>query len=276
VSEDVPVRDAAPVADDVRAVLEGRARFAVARGDALNGLDTLPRASVQAYVIDPPYCSGGFSETARRQAKGQGLRSETLREVGWFANDNMGTAGVAWLLRAVACEAARTLVDGGSLCVFTDWRMVANLAPALESSGLRFQNLVVWDKGAAGLGTGFRAQHELVLHFVKGTGVFHALDSGNVLRCKRTSAAARVHQTEKPVELARDILRVVAPPGGGGRGLLRRVGRDPRGGAVARDARARVGTRPAQRGPRAGALRRCGVWRGLATTRTAVAFRRGC
>lgn len=183
-------------------------------GDALEVLRTLPDASVDAVITDPPYCSGGFSETGRRQAKGQGLRSKTIRDIGWFVNDNMGTMGVVWLLRTIAVEASRLLRDGGSLCVFTDWRMIAPLAPALESSGLRWQNLLVWDKGSPGLGVGFRPQHEIILHYVKSVGVFHDNRFGNVLHTNRIHSSKRLHQTEKPLALMRSLCRVVTPSSG--------------------------------------------------------------
>lgn len=195
-------------------VLEGRARWCVVEGDCLAALSDMATASIHAVVTDPPYCSGGFSEAARRGAKGQGLRSETIREVGWFINDNMGTAGLAWFMRALAIAAADLLMDGGSLLAFCDWRMVVNLAPAMESSGLRYQQMIVWDKGSAGLGTGFRAQHEIVLHFVKGVGRFHDASAGNVLRSLRVPNDDREHQTQKPVDLLQRLVRVVAPSDG--------------------------------------------------------------
>ena len=199
--------------DDVRAVLDGSARWAVVCTDALEMLDMLPSRSVRAIVTDPPYCSGAFSEVGRRAAKGQGKRSEMLREGGWFTNDDMGTSGLVWLLRAVAGEARRVLVDGGSLVVFCDWRMIANLAPALESAGLRHQNVLVWNKGSMGLGNGFRAQHEIALHFTRGGFEAFAADTGNVLTVPRVARDEAVHHTEKPLDLMRSILRVVSGEG---------------------------------------------------------------
>jgi len=184
------------------------------RDSALGDARTLPTARLSAFVSDPPYCSGGFTETARRKARGQGLRSETVREDGWFEGDNMGTAGLVWLLRAVAFEAHRALVDGGSLLMFCDHRQIANLSPAIESSGLRYTNLIVWNKGTPGLGMGFRAQHECILHFTKGSMSAHATDVGNVILCDRMTREERTHQTEKPVPLLRDLIRVVAPRDG--------------------------------------------------------------
>lgn len=189
----------------------------VLHGDGLTVLRTLPDASVDAIVTDPPYCSGSVSEAGRQGADGQGLRSnsESAKRFGWFKADNMGTAGLAWLLRAIAFESTRLLRDGGSLCVFCDWRMVANIEPAIESSGLRFRNLLVWDKGTMGLGTGFRMQHELALHFTNGSGAsFYDRSVGNVLRARRVHVSDREHPTQKPVDLMAQIIRVVSPPGG--------------------------------------------------------------
>lgn len=181
-------------------------------GDAAEGVGSI--AEVDAVIMDPPYCSGGFSETGRKQASGQGLRSETIGNVGWFTGDNMGTAGIAWLLRCVTVRAYPVLKEGGSVCCFTDWRQVANIGPAIESSGLRWQNLIVWDKRNAGLGTGFRAQHEMILHYVKGTGVFHSVSYGNVLTVPRMNHREREHQTQKPVELMEALVEVTTQPGG--------------------------------------------------------------
>ncbi len=181
--------------------------------DALEFLRSLPDASVDALVTDPPYCSGSVAESARAGAVKQGVR-DASRFGGWFVGDNMGTAGLVWLLRSVAFEACRFLKPSGSAVVFCDWRQVPNLAPAIESSGLRYQNMVVWDKGAMGLGVGFRAQHEIALHFTNGAPAYHSRSESNVIRCKRVSATEREHQTQKPVELMERIVRVVSPHGG--------------------------------------------------------------
>lgn len=183
-------------------------------GDALDVLRTFEAQTFDALVTDPPYCAGSVSEAGRTAAKGQGLRSENLSRFGWFVGDNMGTAGLVFLLRAVAFEAVRLVKPSGSVLMFCDWRMFATLQPAVESAGLRFQNLIVWDKGSAGLGAGFRAQHELVLHFTLGKPEYFDRGTGNVVKSSRIRADEREHQTQKPTDLLRKLLRVVVPPGG--------------------------------------------------------------
>jgi DNA modification methylase len=182
--------------------------------EALDTLRQLPDASIDAIITDPPYCSGAVGEAQRTAAPGQGLRSENLHRFGWFQGDNMGTAGLVWLLRSMAFEAMRVVKPTGSLLVFCDWRMVSSIQPAIESAGLRFQDLIVWDKGSMGLGAGFRKQHELILHFTMGEPAYHDKGTANVLACPRVPKARRKHQAEKPVPLIRRLLRVVCPPGG--------------------------------------------------------------
>lgn len=183
-------------------------------GDCLAHMAKLPDASIDAVVMDPPYCSGGFSEAGKSGASTQGVRSELEDETPWFRGDNMTTAGLVWLLRAVAFESCRLLRPSGSLLCFMDWRMLPNLVPALESSGLRYQNLVVWDKGSPALGSGFRATHEMIAHFTNGEPMYHSKSNGNVLRHKRLPSSDREHFAQKPIELLCDLLRTVSPPGG--------------------------------------------------------------
>jgi DNA modification methylase len=181
-------------------------------GDVLECLALIDHAD--AVVMDPPYCSGSVSEASRSAAKGQGLRSENITKLGWFVGDNMGTAGLVFLLRSVAFEAVRILPPTGSMLTFCDWRMVPNLAPAIESAGLRYQNMVVWDKGAMGLGAGFRAQHEIVLHHSNGAPEYHNRGTSNVIKSKRVTALDREHQTQKPIDLMERLIGVVCGPEG--------------------------------------------------------------
>lgn len=180
-------------------------------GDCLEILPTLGK--VDAVLMDPPYCSGAATEASRGSATHQGLRSETIRSgrFKWFGSDNMTTAGLCTLLRSVCVHAP--VVESGSILSFCDWRMVTMLAPAMESAGWRQRNLVVWDKGHFGAGTGFRPRHEMIIHLTRRAPVFYSASVGNVLTHRRVGVD-REHPTQKPVELLRDLIAVVAPAGG--------------------------------------------------------------
>lgn len=183
-------------------------------GDALEAMAGLPEQSIDCVITDPPYCAGAISEAQRTREKGQGLRSETCRRLGWFVGDNMGTAGLAWILRSVAVASRRIVKTSGSMIAFCDWRMLSALQPAIESAGLRYQNLIVWDKEHMGLGTGFRCQHELAMHFTYGDPEYYDKGTPNVLKCRRVDRDEREHQTQKPTDLMGRLVRVVCPMGG--------------------------------------------------------------
>ena len=185
-------------------------------GDCLNVMSQLEADSVDAVITDPPYCSGAATEANKGAATHQGLRAETVKggRFNWFSSDNMTTSGLVWLLREMSVEAARITNDGGSLLAFCDWRMSINLAPAMESGGWRLRNLCVWDKCHFGLGTGFRPQHELIIHLTKRAPVFHHAGYSNVLSCPRTTRDDQEHPTQKPVGLMRSLVEVVSPVGG--------------------------------------------------------------
>lgn len=182
----------------------------VLHGDCLELLRDLPDQCVDAVVTDPPYCSGGFNEFDKMAAKSQG----SIAPGEWFPADNMTTQGLVWLLRAVLVEARRLLKPNRSALVFTDWRMVPAVAPALESSGLRYRNMIVWDKGHAAMGMGFRPQHEIILEYTNGSTEYQSFNGSNLVRIRRVPQPRREHPTEKPVELLQALIEVVCPRGG--------------------------------------------------------------
>ena len=183
--------------------------------DCLQVLPTLEPGSVDAILMDPPYCSGGYLE-AQKNTKAQGLRGSTVaaEDFQWFSADNMSTSGLVWLLRQCLVQGRRFLKRNRSALVFTDWRMVANIAPALESSGLRCRNMIIWDKGNAGLGVGFKPAYEVILEFANGSTEYQRMDGQNILRASRLQAGQKEHGAQKPVELLLALLEVVCPANG--------------------------------------------------------------
>lgn len=171
----------------------------------------LPAESVDVVLTDPPYSSG-----TRREAS-KGVRKSMTRGTGdaeWFGSDSLTVNGFLWLMRSAAVQWARVLRPGGHALAFIDWRMSPQLAAAIESADLRHAGLLVWDKTHFGMGSCFRNQHELVLHFTKGVGAPPSRrDVGNVISCPPVPRGKMLHPTEKPVALLRRLLGVVAPPG---------------------------------------------------------------
>lgn len=170
-----------------------------------------------AILTDPPYCSGGFQEAGKRQGSIGTERTDgkggKLRMT--IANDKLSTRGYQALMRRML-----ELWPARVAYAFTDWRMWLSLADVMEASGYLVRSMIVWDKGTPGMGSGWRAQHELVMFGTRDVVRFDLKKSvGNVLRCGRSGNA--LHPTQKPVELLRAILGVtdfadvIADPFGG-------------------------------------------------------------
>lgn len=193
-------------------------------GDCLKVLSEVDDLNLAAVVTDPPYASGARTEAAK-SSSGAMVRGQR-----WAAkpieNDQMTSTGFIWMIREVCYAVRPMLVDGGSLLAFIDWRQWPNLVGAIETTNLRVNGMVVWDKQSYGLGNGFRSQHELVCHASKGTPRIANRSTGNVLSAKRV--ANDDHPSPKPVSLMERLVDVVSEPGelildpfaGGGATLL--------------------------------------------------------
>ena len=148
-------------------------------------------------VTDPPYCSGGFQEAGKRSGS-IGTRDNIM-----IANDTLSTRGYMALIKSVIKAGG----DIGIIYSFTDWRMFINLFDTMESSGFGVRNMIVWNKGSAGMGVGWRSQHELCVMASRSAQKFNPHKAqGNVITCNRTGNVN--HPTEKPVELIAKIIDV--------------------------------------------------------------------
>lgn len=179
-------------------------------GDCVEAMKTLSDRSIDLVLTDPPFSSG-----TRREAS-KGLRKSMNRgteDADWFGSDSLTTNGFLYLMRLCAIEWQRVLKPGGHALCFIDWRMQSTLADAVESADLRKAGLLVWDKTYFGMGSCFRNQHELILHFTKGVGSPPLRkDTGNVLSFKPVRNG--IHPTEKPLPMLERLLTTICPVGG--------------------------------------------------------------
>lgn len=180
-------------------------RYTLYCGDCLEILPEL--SGVDSVITDPPYSSGARTATSIRARAGMTRGEQWKDEV--LMNDRMTTTGFVWMMRHVAIDCAAILSPGGSFLSFIDWRQYPQLYGAIETSNLRIQNLVVWDKEVIGMGNGFRNRHELIIH--ASNGVPNVFDKGtaNIITAKRISSSD-IHPTEKPESIYLSILPVIS------------------------------------------------------------------
>lgn len=177
-------------------------------GDCLEILPTLPR--VDAVITDPPYSSGAHESAKRGKRAALTPESVTPRDV--IQGDVMGTFGFLWFLRVWFRQFLGRLNEGGHLACCIDWRMYPIVSAMADAAGMKANNMLVWDKGYPGLGTGFRAQHELVLLASNGAPTWHSYDYGNVVKDMRVTQGDHPH--EKPQILMRALVDTCSPLGG--------------------------------------------------------------
>ena len=116
-------------------------------GDVLDGLEL-----AKACITDPPYNvpTAGHIRTTQKHA-----------EFAMAAGEMDDQDFTEFLSRSIT--ASLPYMDTTALYyLFMDWRHVGNLNTAAKYNGLIQQNLCVWSKTNAGMGSFYRSQHELV------------------------------------------------------------------------------------------------------------------
>ena len=176
-------------------------RFTIYLKDSFEWLKSLPDASVDLVVTDPPY-----SSLEKHRAKGTTTR---LKVSEGSSNEWFGVIGNDRLLDLMR-ECYRVLRNDRHCYVFTDPETLFFLKPAAEAAGFEFRRIIVWDKVLIGMGYGYRRQTEFVLFLLKGRRQVVDRGTSDLLKCKRVSNG---YPTEKPVELIETFIRQSAKPG---------------------------------------------------------------
>jgi site-specific DNA-methyltransferase (adenine-specific) len=193
----------------------------VLRGDALSVLATVPAGAADAVITDPPYNSGGRTATERRTQTARGKYvsggvGPATRDLADFEGDNRDQRSYGYWLTLVLAESYRVAGPGAPLLVFTDWRQLPTTSDALQAAGWTWRGIVVWHKPIARPRRGgFSQSTEYLLWATHGAVLadrnpvcLPGLVSGSQPR-----GADRVHITQKPVDVMRQLVQVCPPAG---------------------------------------------------------------
>jgi site-specific DNA-methyltransferase (adenine-specific) len=186
-------------------------------GDCLEIIPTLGK--VDAVITDPPYSSGGAFRSDRDRStekKYLGAYGKPAAVQIDFSGDNRDALGWGYWATMWLSLCLRRMGRGSPVVVFTDWRQLPNASNVLQAAGYSWRGVGVWDKGSARPMSG-RFMHQAE-YFVWGTvGAmpwdFEAPCLPGVFKFQSPSAQDREHQTEKPLQLMEEIVRI-APVGG--------------------------------------------------------------
>jgi site-specific DNA-methyltransferase (adenine-specific) len=203
---------AVPYWSDERATLYG--------GDALAVLASLPDASVDAVITDPPYSSGGMLRGDRTQdvhTKYIRTDSESGNALEAFSGDTRDAHGYWFWCSIWLSELTRVVQPGGVCAVFTDWRQLAVTIGGIQSGGWVYRGVVPWYKpNARPTQSRWANACEYV---VWGTNGPRALDHlgtyalPGFFQATAPTSAQREHITQKPLSVMRELVRI-APKGG--------------------------------------------------------------
>ena len=186
-------------------------------GDCLHVLRQLPSDSVDAVCTDPPYSSGGLFRSDRTHNPADKYLN-TARGLVYpsFFGDNRDQHSWGFWCSLWISEAARILKEGGYFFMFSDWRQLPTASDALQSGGIVWRGVIVWDKTSAARAPHknyFKHQCEYILWGSKGKldACYNSNEPGPFagLYSHMIYPKLKQHLTAKPVALIEDILAPV-------------------------------------------------------------------
>jgi len=181
-------------------------------GDCLEVLPTL--SGIEAFVLDPPYSSGGQfrgDRTARPSIKYVQTTSDFACRAE-FAGDNRDQrAFLAWsaLWFGYMMQAS---VPGATVCAFTDWRQLPTMTDAIQAGGWVWRNIVTWWKPGIRMTRGrFSQSAEYLVYASNGVPIEGERSPQNVLSYAPVGGDDKEHIAEKPIALMKDIIGITLP-----------------------------------------------------------------
>lgn len=181
-------------------------------GDTLAILPTLPAASFDALITDPPYASGGTHAASRQRSPNEKYMQTGGKQLhADFPSDERDQRShLAWMHLWLA-QCNRVLRDGAPVLLFTDWRQLPLTTDALQCAGFTWRGVAVWDKtgGVRPQRGRFSNQAEYIVWGSKGAMPMDrdAPTLPGVFR-EPVRKADKHHMTGKPTDLMRQLVRI--------------------------------------------------------------------
>lgn len=185
-------------------------------GEALAVLASIPTASVDHIVTDPPYSSGGMmrgDRTASTKTKYAGSYG-SVSEHDEFSGDNRDQRSHEYWM-ALWLNECRRIVKPGAICaMFTDWRQLPTATDAIQAGGWVWRGISTWGKPSSRpVPNRFAASCEFVVWGTNGprdmSDAKNATYADGVFM--QSPPQNRVHTTQKPVEVMRWVLSFAKP-----------------------------------------------------------------
>lgn len=167
-------------------------------GDCMELLETLPNASVDLVLTDPPY--GINYQSCRSKGK---KRPKII-------NDRAPYTEFIDKLR-------RVLRPNGAALVFTRWDVQQVFIDALDAAGMRCKSVIIWDKGSGSMGDlkrSYSRSYESILFAPMPQFSFPDGRPMDIVRIPKINGMRLVHPCQKPVELLEKLIHQTCVMGG--------------------------------------------------------------
>jgi site-specific DNA-methyltransferase (adenine-specific) len=189
----------------------------IIHGDSLQVLRRFPDGLFGGIITDPPYASGAADQNSRQKSTSKKYTNfKNGTPFPDFEGDSKDQRSWTHWMTEWLQEARRCTKLGAPICLFIDWRQLPSLTDALQWAGWIWRGVLVWDKINSRPQRGrFRQQAEFI---VWGSNGHMPIDRNTpvlpgVFRQSMPAATKRIHQTEKPLEVMREIVKIVEPGG---------------------------------------------------------------
>jgi site-specific DNA-methyltransferase (adenine-specific) len=189
----------------------------IIHGDTLHVIRSFPDGLLGGIITDPPYASGASTQNGKQQSTGtkySSAKSETMLPD--FEGDSKDQRSWTRWMAEWLSEARRACKPGAPICLFIDWRQLPCMSDALQWAGWIWRGTLVWDKTNCRPQRGrFRQQAEFVVWGSNGSmpSDRKAPVLPGVFRQAMPASGKRIHQTEKPLEVMREMVHIVEPGG---------------------------------------------------------------
>lgn len=177
---------------------------------------SMPDGCIDALITDPPYANGATLTAKAASTASKYCAAKRDNPLPDFDGDSMDQRTWTHLMTDILREARRLCKPEAVCAIFIDWRQMPSLSDALQRAGWIWRGVVVWDKVNARPQRGrFTQQAEFVVWGSNGRlpvdrpvpilpGVYSVPGSG---------IQGRIHQTQKPLDLMRGIVKICVPGG---------------------------------------------------------------
>ena len=193
----------------------GGEKWTILHGDTLKLVKAFQPGIFDAVITDPPYASGGTKQNERNRTTNQKYSSmKAENALPDFDGDNKDQRSWTHWMTEWLYDVRKACKVGAPICLFIDWRQYPSITDALQWAGWIWRGTAVWDKGNSRPQKGrFRQQAEYIVWGSNGPmpisrpvsclpGVFRYGNTQN-----------RIHVTEKPLQLMKDVIQICEPGG---------------------------------------------------------------